>query len=494
MALPEMNKSLFFLWKIGEHQFRFHQVLVWKCRKVNDIDTSSGKAVCDCSRFKFEGRCIHTKIFNMDVVRVFNKDSFVDVSKISWRDKSSLERSVVIVYDQKNNVIFGVSAVVGNLNTFNLLWLISKGITDKISDARDYLNPSRIYTELTESERLGVTVDNDEIIKVGNSVGESIVFEFEEKKIIVVEEEFDDTIEFKEEKKEGEKKEKAIVPIWKDVKRPSPDKFYVSKEDWEQCIYAVKEGINILLMGASGSGKSELCYLVSQAMGREIVPFNLGACSEPRTTLIGNTHFNREKGTWFQESRFVKAVQSEEGVVLLDEITRAVRNAFNILLPLLDRQGYLALDESEDAAVIHKANAMCFMATANVGMEYTGTDPLDKALKERFSVVIDLSFPPYDNEVRVLLGRCDGLEKKYAERLVKIADHQRNLSINESEFVEMISTRMLLAAGTQIGLGISFDVACKFCIENHFSAEGGDTSDRTKVKQIVQKFGEAVPF
>lgn len=494
MSLPEMNKSLFFVWKIGEKQFRFHQVLVWKCRKVNDIDTSSGKAVCDCSRFKFEGKCIHITIFNKDVVKAFTRGGFIDVSRLSWTGTSSPEKAYVIVYDQKANSIFGVSRSVGNLNAFNFLWLISKGSTDKITETTGFLNPSRIYAELSESERLRTTVDNDEIIKVGNSVEESPVFEFEEKKIVVVEEEFDDTIEFKEATKEGEKEEKAIVSVWKDVSRPSPDKFYVSKEDWEQCIYAVKEGINILLMGSSGSGKSELCYLVSQAMGREIVPFNLGACSEPRTTLIGNTHFNREKGTWFQESRFVKAVQSEEGVVLLDEITRAARNAFNILLPLLDRQGYLALDESEDAAVIHKANAMCFMATANVGMEYTGTDPLDKALKERFSVVIDLSFPPYDNEVRVLLGRCAGLEKKYAERLVKIADHQRNLSINESEFVEMISTRMLLAAGTQIGLGMSFGVACKFCIENHFSIEGGATSDRTKIKQIVQKFGASVLF
>ena len=66
----------------------------------------------------------------------------------------------------------------------------------------------------------------------------------------------------------------------------------------------------------------------------------------------------------------------------LDELSRAGRDAFNILLPLLDGQGYLPLDEAEDAAVVHRAPGVSFLATANLGMEYTGTEPLDLALKD----------------------------------------------------------------------------------------------------------------
>jgi MoxR-like ATPase len=89
-----------------------------------------------------------------------------------------------------------------------------------------------------------------------------------------------------------------------------------------------------------------LCGLVADAFGRELVRFNCGAMSEPRSTLIGNTHLDRDKGTWFQPSRFVAAVQKAGTCILLDELSRAPREAFNILLPLMDGQRYLALAAS----------------------------------------------------------------------------------------------------------------------------------------------------
>ena len=161
--------------------------------------------------------------------------------------------------------------------------------------------------------------------------------------------------------------------------------------------------------------------------------------------------------------------------------------AFNILMPLMDRQGYLPLDESEDGHVIRRGERVAFIATANVGMEYSGTMAMDKALKDRFAVTIDMDFPPEANEVTVLTGRCEGLKKSDAKQLVKIAARQRELCRIDGEFIEMISTRMLIEAAEQIAAGVEFRTACKFCIENQFSADGGDASDRTKIQQIIQK-------
>ena len=57
--------------------------------------------------------------------------------------------------------------------------------------------------------------------------------------------------------------------------------------------------------------------------------------SRTRATLIGNTHLDKEKGTYFSEALFVKAIQTENAVILLDELT-GPSDAWNIWMTVLD--------------------------------------------------------------------------------------------------------------------------------------------------------------
>lgn len=270
------------------------------------------------------------------------------------------------------------------------------------------------------------------------------------------------------------------------LKRPAETEFFVEEEVWEQLCFAFHDGTNVLLIGPSGSGKSELCGLVARAGGRDIERFNFGAMTEPRSSLIGNVHFDPRSGTRFVRSRFADAVQRRESVLLLDELSRAGRDAFNVLLPLLDGQAYLALDESEEGTVVHRADGVCFLATANLGMEYTGADALDAALRDRFPIQIAVDFPPPEKELQLLVSRCAGLNIGEAQRLVDLAARQRSMA-REGDFVGMISTRALLAAGRQLAAGVSMRNACQFCVCNHFSSDGGETSERARVEQLVEK-------
>jgi len=151
------------------------------------------------------------------------------------------------------------------------------------------------------------------------------------------------------------------LPSWMTVAPPSADEFKVPTVVWHQVLRAAFSGDNLLILGPSGCGKTDLCLRAADRLGYECVAFNFGAMSEPRSSLIGNTHFSKDKGTWFQESRFVGVLrEGGKKVILLDELSRAGKEAFNILIPLLDHQKYLALDEEEDVGIINRPTEVAF--------------------------------------------------------------------------------------------------------------------------------------
>ena len=157
---------------------------------------------------------------------------------------------------------------------------------------------------------------------------------------------------------------------------------------WKYLIRSAVRGKNIMMTGQAGCGKTLAAKSLVNALDRPNFYFNLGATQDPRATLIGNTHFDKSKGTYFSESLFVKAIQTPNAVILMDELTRAHPDAWNILMTVLDQgQRYIRLDEADGQATIKVADGVCFVATANIGNEYTATRQLDKALLDRFTVI-----------------------------------------------------------------------------------------------------------
>lgn len=264
-----------------------------------------------------------------------------------------------------------------------------------------------------------------------------------------------------------------------------PEGFMVSPHVWQQMAYAVNLEVPLLLTGPAGCGKTELVRMLAQKMGRPIECFNFGAMSDPRTSVVGMTQYSPDSGTFFQPSRFVKALQVPNTILLLDEFNRCPTDASNLLLSIMDGQRYLSLDESNSIASV--APGVCFIATANIGTEYSGTNAIDRAVKDRFGTVIELDFPPANEEIELLLRRNRGLKPSDAKRLVSMAGRQRQLA-DQGEFECKISTRMLLSAALQLSFGIPMKSAVEFTIANHFSKEGEELSDRRRFIQLMQRF------
>jgi MoxR-like ATPase len=215
----------------------------------------------------------------------------------------------------------------------------------------------------------------------------------------------------------------------------------------------------------------------------------LGATQDPRSTLIGNVHFNKKQGTYFSESLFVKAIQTPNAVILLDELTRAHPDAWNILMTVLDYgQRYLRLDEADGQATINVADNVTFVATANIGNEYTATRQLDKALMDRFTV-IEMDLLNQDEEAGLLKYMFPSVDETVLNDVASIADLTRIEALAENPRISSgVSTRTSVEIAGLLFDGFSLLESADITIYPQYDSSGGVDSERTFVKQIVQKF------
>jgi len=268
-----------------------------------------------------------------------------------------------------------------------------------------------------------------------------------------------------------------------------PDSLVMSELKWKYLIRSAVRGKNIMMTGQSGCGKTMSAKALVNALDRPDFYFNMGATQDPRATLIGNVHFDNDKGTYMAESLFVTAIQTPNAVILLDELTRAHPDAWNILMPVLDQgQRYLRLDEKADQATVKVAEGVTFVATANIGNEYTATRLLDKALLDRFTV-IEMDLLDKEQEHGLLNYMFPNVEDKLLEDVASIAHLTRIESANESPRIDSgISTRTSVELAGLLYDGFELRDAAEITIYPQYDSAGGVDSERTFVKQIVQKF------
>ena len=268
-----------------------------------------------------------------------------------------------------------------------------------------------------------------------------------------------------------------------------PKSLVISDLKWKYLIRSAVRAKNIMMVGPSGCGKTMAAKALVKSLNRPDFYFNLGATQDPRATLIGNTHFDSKKGTFFAESAFVKAITTENAVILLDELSRAHPDAWNILMTVLDQgQRYLRLDEAEGSPIVKVANGVTFIATANVGNEYTSTRVMDRAILDRF-VTIEMDVLNSEEEFGLLQLLFPEVSETELRAIAEIAHHTREISKGDSgKLSAMISTRASVEAAGLVYDGFSLIEAAEISLLPFFSNDGGVDSERTYVTQLVQKY------
>lgn len=183
------------------------------------------------------------------------------------------------------------------------------------------------------------------------------------------------------------------------------DSFFVPEDKWYHLLRNVRTGINTLISGPAGTGKTEISKRIAELLGRNFYVFDMGAMQDPIASLMG-VHRLKDGKSVFEYAEFTKAIKDPKAFILLDEINRAPIMSNNILFPCLDFRKALNIYVAgcEDERKIEVAEGVVFVATANLGGEYVGTSSLDRALLDRFQLV-ELEYMDPKDEADILVSK-----------------------------------------------------------------------------------------
>lgn len=234
--------------------------------------------------------------------------------------------------------------------------------------------------------------------------------------------------------------------------------------------------IKIMMLGASGNGKTTLPRIFSQAVGMDFYRMNCAKVRDPEEWF--GYREARDGSTVFIRSHFITLLEKGNLVVVLDEFNRVEPWLHNTLFPLLDDDGYTVVHDQE----FRIGPNVIVVATINTGYRYTGVFELDEALYNRFHLVLELNSLPPAEEIEVLCQRT-GLTVPDARPVVKMANILREKDV-------VCSTRTTLTIASLMAAGMTIREAFEYTVVRRLPQEmGGNNYRKNIVDQLNSEIG-----
>ena len=202
----------------------------------------------------------------------------------------------------------------------------------------------------------------------------------------------------------------------------------------------------VFITGLSGNGKTMMVEQVCAKLKKECYRVNVTIETDEDDLIGSNTLV--DGNIVFKEGPVLKAMRNG-AVLLIDEIDLA-SNKIMCLQSILEGKGYLNKKTGE---YVSPEKGFTIVATANTkgkGSDdgrFIGTNVLNEAFLERFSITMEQEYPSNAIEKKILVKEFERLEieapEGYVVNLVNWADVIRK-SFFEGAIDELISTRRLV--------------------------------------------------
>jgi nitric oxide reductase NorQ protein len=233
--------------------------------------------------------------------------------------------------------------------------------------------------------------------------------------------------------------------------------------------------IPLILKGPTGCGKTRFVSYMAHALSRPLITV---ACHEDLTAsdLVGRYLIQGEDTVWI-DGPLTTAVRLG-GILYLDEVVEARKDAMVVIHPLADHRRTLTIDKL--ASVLRAPADFMLVISYNPGYQSVLKD-LKPSTRQRF-VSIDFGYPPPDVE-REVVATESGVDADMAKTLVDIGARVRNLTDRGLE--EGVSTRLLVYAGRLISHGSDPRAACTAALSRTLT---DDADLQMSIEAVVADF------
>jgi cobaltochelatase CobS len=280
---------------------------------------------------------------------------------------------------------------------------------------------------------------------------------------------------------------------------PDLDPDYQFNKDVTLAILAgFKHNRRVIIQGYHGTGKSSHIEQVAARLNWPCVRVNLDS-HVSRIDLIGKDAIVLKDGkqvTEFRDGILPWAYQNNVALVF-DEYDAGRPDVMFVIQRVLESSSRLTL--LDQSRVIRPHAAFRLFATANtIGLGdtsglYHGTQQINQAQMDRWSIVAQLNYLPHDDEAKIVLSKVKSWaktndKKKVVSNMVRVADLTRSAFINgDLSTVMSPRTVMTWAENAEIFSNVGFAFRVTFLNKC-------DELERPLVAEFYQRcFGEDLP-
>ncbi|WP_062016622.1 cobaltochelatase subunit CobS [Aureimonas sp. AU4] len=253
----------------------------------------------------------------------------------------------------------------------------------------------------------------------------------------------------------------------------------------------------VMVSGYHGTGKSTHIEQVAARLNWPCVRVNLDS-HVSRIDLVGKDAITVRDGlqvTEFRDGILPWAYQNNVALVF-DEYDAGRPDVMFVIQRVLESSGRLTL--LDQSRVVRPHPAFRMFATANtVGLGdttglYHGTQQINQAQMDRWSIVTTLNYLPHDDEVGIVLAKAKHFQTKegraQVSKMVRVADLTRSAFVN-GDLSTVMSPRTVItwAENAEIFGDIGFSFRLTFLNKC-------DELERPLVAEFYQRaFGEELP-